>query len=697
MVLSGNYKIDQKRKAGAITFIKEDTGTSFFQEKEGPSLKVTHLNSLHGAYAKDRLGEGVSKENIHSLGETRLLILAPFWHGERGCFFIFDTEQKKITWGDKASSNLFPEAGFCFQGEKKGDRVGASFLDLSEKHFAILSPNWKEQRGAVTVFDKKEALPILDKATGVVTPFNSFTGKDKGDLTGSCGYVLENDHFLISSPGIKGGGREGAITLLDKKTGLSVKEQRSFPCYTNSLYGIKVEAFSQALENVVAFEKKVILSQPFLEPEKGSKVSVIALVDKVEGVSGFIDRENSILVEDESCFQREVILKKDPFNGSYILGFPGENFSTGKVRVGITNPNSITFTKAASKTLNITPRFLEELLQTGVSVTLQANNDIFLCSPLQFTKQTKTPGELVLKAGKSIFIKESISMGPHSLQILGNEPLCSGVVDPQREEGSAFIAFSAETKIASEGGNLSFSLFSGKGKTYSESGVLWIGDKVSIKTDSGKISFLAEENTIFLKEGSSISSREGDILLIGGMHIQAMEDAEIVTTGKGKITLVVDQLEKTGKCLEKGKVDILHVTLASKTAVQIFASERALSQFPQKINGATYAPSLYGKNSSFEKWGVSYPEGVASYPFTIFYKEGENAAKSVMVFNIQGQQKVSLPQFVNRFFPVEKVLIEPFHKWIRQKKVFPNHIFSEDTNLQESGKRKPQFTEKNPI
>ncbi len=693
-VASGDCSINGIEKAGAITLVNGKNGVSFLDGKEGPGMRVSSKNSLQGISPRDYLGKSLGKGAVVPLTEEKLLILAPFWQEERGCAFLFHVQEKKIEWGGKVSPHLFPEKEFCFYGEDKGDRVGSFFLDLQNQNFVLLSPYWKEARGAVTLFAKQTGEPILQKQEHIITASNSFIGKEKGDFTGACGYALENHHFLVSSPGLKVAKKQGAITLLNGESGLCVKQGKNFPCFTNSLYGIRVDQFSEALENVLAFEKKVILSQPFLQSDKGSKVSVITLVDKLQGVNGFIDETNSIFVQDESCFQRKVVLKKDGFNGSYLLGFPGENFSEGKVRVGITNPNCITFTKGAEKTLSMTPQFIEGLLSTGACITLQANNDIILSSPLKFLQKGKSSGELVLKAGRSIQIKESISMGSHSLKVLANEPLCSGLVDPQRETGSAMISFFPKTKISSEEGSLIFSLQSGQGKTFSESGILWLGEEVSIKTKTGNIHLLAEENTVFLKQGTSISSQDGQILLMGGMHIQAMEDAEIFTTGKGQITLVVDQKEKRSPLQEKGRIDILNLKLASKTAVRLFTSERALSTFPKTINQAIYAPSLHGKNSSFEKWGAHYPEGSASYPFTIFYKEGINAGNEVFLFLTPSGTKQSLSHLINRFFPFEKVLVEPFQKWGKQKQVFSRQTFGEDSNLEEKKQRQPEVIEK---
>ena len=688
-VASGNCQVQDVKKAGAITLMEGDYGRTLLGSKEGPGLFVSYENSIHGTSENDQVGRSLTKP-ILALNNGNFVGLCPYFQKCKGASFFFNFKHLQLQKKDQLFSGFSLDERTTFQGEFEGDYTGFSALDLKNQNYALLNPYWNQAKGAVTFFSAEDG-SLVNGEEDVITPSNSFIGRMPGHKTGKVGYVLDNHHLIISSPGIKAKNQEGALTLLDGATGYALKNQGAFPCFKNSLYGIKVDQFSEVSSNVIALENRMILSQPFEKLKDNSKVSVITLFDAETGVSGFVNPFNSIFVKDESCFAKQVIMKKDVFNGSFVLGFPGEHYSEGRVRVGITNPNCISFTHGASKTLQITPKFIEDTLATGTDITLQANNDIYIASPLAFKQISPKTGELTLRAGRSVYFHRDLKMGPHSLRVIGNDYLISGVQDPHRDPGKAMVVFSPGTRLSSEGGDISLELISGKGKTHYESGCLYLGPNTCLSTLQGSIKLIAEDNTIMIKEGTKLFAENGNILVSGGMHVHAMENSEISTKGKGNISIIVDQLHPFTPLKGKGRADLLHLDLHSQGTVHIYAVSNTLTCLPKVMNGSVYSPSMHGTNSSYEKWGSYYPQEWGIYPFAIFYKEG--AQKEVFLFSTPYGAASSLPMMMNHVFPVHGASSEAFDKWGAKKDYNPRHFNFENHKLPEVYSVEPSLEE----
>ena len=69
--------------------------------------------------------------------------------------------------------------------------------------------------------------------------------------------------------------------------------------------------------------------------------------------------------------------------GSFITAFPNEN--SGRVTVGLPDPNTLTSAVAQNQTITVTPAFLTRSLNQGTDVTLQANNSIQVNAALNLT------------------------------------------------------------------------------------------------------------------------------------------------------------------------------------------------------------------------------------------------------------------------------------------------------------------------
>ena len=120
--------------------------------------------------------------------------------------------------------------------------------------------------------------------------------------------------------------------------------------------------------------------------------------------------------------------------------------------------------------LTITPGTLASLLSSPQDVTLQANNDITIANAVAVNNSSGDGGNLTLQAGRSILINSNISTDNGDLTITANETLANGVVDTQRDSGSAVVAMGDATTLNAGSGNVSITLAAGTGKSNTTSG-----------------------------------------------------------------------------------------------------------------------------------------------------------------------------------------------------------------------------------
>jgi hypothetical protein len=107
---------------------------------------------------------------------------------------------------------------------------------------------------------------------------------------------------------------------------------------------------------------------------------------------------------------------------------------------------------------------------------LQANNDITLNPNSDIVSTaTGTGGALTLQAGRSVVLNSSISSGGGAVTIVANESATNGVIDANRDPGTASIIMAPGTIIKTGAANISLTLNDGQGLTNSTSGNITLG------------------------------------------------------------------------------------------------------------------------------------------------------------------------------------------------------------------------------
>jgi len=134
------------------------------------------------------------------------------------------------------------------------------------------------------------------------------------------------------------------------------------------------------------------------------------------------------------------------------------------------------FGSSASANTTVDAATLAAALDSGTSITLQANNDITLAAGNALTiGGTSGNGNLTLQAGRSIALNSSITTGNANLTLVANETAANGVVDAYRDAGNATIDVAAGTTINAGSGQVRMTVANGAGKTNSGSGAITIG------------------------------------------------------------------------------------------------------------------------------------------------------------------------------------------------------------------------------
>ncbi|NHZ42239.1 YDG domain-containing protein [Massilia aquatica] len=151
-------------------------------------------------------------------------------------------------------------------------------------------------------------------------------------------------------------------------------------------------------------------------------------------------------------------------------------------------------------------------LDAGVSITLQANNDIKLLAgnPLIISNATTGNGALTLQAGRSVTLDSSISTGNANLTVLAN---ASAGADPAlRDSGNAAITTAAGTVIDAGSGSIGMTL----GGT--SIGAISVGGTVTGSTVKLVNQGLASSTVTLLGSGSVTGTGSGSALEIAAVN-----------------------------------------------------------------------------------------------------------------------------------------------------------------------------------
>lgn len=485
---NGNYVVTSNgwdngaiANAGAVTWGNGTTGTSGV---------VSSSNSLVGSTAGDQVGEG----GIVPLTNGNYVVRSFDW--SNGAV----SKVGAATWGDgtmgitgtiSSSNSLI--------GTQANDGVGEGITALTNGNYVVESWSWANgaatQAGATTWGDGTTGI------SGTVSSGNSLVGSQSSDQVGNGGvYALSNGNYVVDSWFWANGAvtQAGAVTWGNGTTGTTGTVSSS-----NSLVG------SQANDEVgeggvtILSSGNYVVESAFWANGAISDAGAVTFGSGTSGVTGAVSNANSIL--GVSAVANPGAIIEDTATGTFIAPFLG----AGKIYVSPSDGiNALSFNFLPKADFTVDTSYLASTLSAGTNVTLKANNDIILANDLTVTGSVGAV--LSLDAGRSILINANITSasGIDLLTFNANEPLSAGVIDAQRDAGSAVITMSGGTSIDIGNGIVSMDLKTGSGLTNHDAGDITLraisGSPILIHNDNSNGNIIADGQLSSVSTGTDV-------------------------------------------------------------------------------------------------------------------------------------------------------------------------------------------------
>ncbi|AWM77405.1 YDG domain-containing protein [Phenylobacterium parvum] len=477
---NGNYVAFGAINDGAAS----NVGIAVWASGSGPTSGVVDLAmGLHGSSA----GDGAAIDVI-PLANGNYVVTTPFW--SLGAI----SSVGAVTWGNGLGGTTGAiSASKSLIGSTAQDRVGiGGMVALPNGNYYVSSLVWNNgaalEAGAVTWGNG------LGATVGVVSASNSLVGLSTGDYVGGYTLLMDGGYAITLTPSWDSGVLEdaGAVTWLSP-TGGTVGAVSA----ANSLVG------SHAFDYVGdQFSLDNVLSLPggnyTVSSQDWNGVGAVTFGKGTTGVSGVVSSINSILGVAPGD---RIRMRWSPYLGDGSVFFVNGN--KGRVFVGLTDLNQLTYNRATGQTVTLLPAHLTAQLATGSSLTLQASNDITINSPV--IVPGASGGDLTLQAGRSLLINAGITTAGGDINLYANTLLSSGVVDADRDPGAAVITMAGGTSLDAGTGDIRIHLGPGTGKTHLTSGAITLGSLsgASIRVDNVGTS---SGSDIILRPGATLSA-----------------------------------------------------------------------------------------------------------------------------------------------------------------------------------------------
>jgi hypothetical protein len=448
----GNYLVRSPYWNGYRGAVTWGSGTA------GVSGVVSAANSLVGSNPNDGVGAPDSNgdPDITVLSSGNYLVRSRQWNGYRGA----------VTWGSgTAGVSGVVSAANSLVGSSPGDDVGSlttgtsGITVLSDGNYVVDSPDWNGRRGAVTWGSGTAGV------SGTISAANSLVGSNPNDSVGTLNNfgssgisVLSNGNYVVDSPFWSG--NRGAVTWGSGTAGVS-----GVVSAANSLVGSNpndsVGAFNTVFSGItVLSDGNYLVSSSFWNGRRGAVTWGSGTTGQTLDGQSVITPQNSLLGRAPNAGLGSLVL--DPGQQSFLVPFLSDG--GGRVTVGLTDPNQLSYARAQGQTVTITPDFLTRTLDTGTAVVLQASNDITVNDPI-VVHAGGHGGDLTLQAGHSIILNAGITTDNGALTLIANDTVADGVVNGQRDPGSAFITMAGGTALDTGTGALTIELRDGAGLT----------------------------------------------------------------------------------------------------------------------------------------------------------------------------------------------------------------------------------------
>jgi filamentous hemagglutinin family protein len=401
----------------------------------GIAGQVSAGNSLVGG-TNDFVGSG----GTTALTNGNYVVMSFGWSNSRGA----------ATWGNGTTGIVGTvSAANSLVGTTQNDKIGFRVTALTNGNYVVSSEFWGGQKGAVTwgngttgivgeVSAANSLVGTRSGARGSDDPSPPF-GVVEGDSVGRGGVTaLTNGNYVVNSSFWND--RRGAATWGNGTSGVVGEVSAA-----NSLVGARardrvgiggIEALPNGNYVVKSLEFDGRPNVVFGSGPQGA----VTWGHGTSGIVGVVSNYNSLIGGDFEYSLQYVAAGKS----GEIIAWSG--YSSRTV-VGLTDPASVTFSRALGQTLSIHPDFLTRTLNTGSAVTLQASNDITIESDIIVNNTSGNGGWLTLQAGRSLIVKANITTDNGNLTLVANERAGAGVVAADRDAGAAELTMASGVTI----------------------------------------------------------------------------------------------------------------------------------------------------------------------------------------------------------------------------------------------------------
>jgi Ca2+-binding RTX toxin-like protein len=533
---NGNYVVSSPfwqtggATVGAVTWAQGDGSAA--------GVVVSAGNSLVGSTDGDLVGGAGG--GVTALSNGNYVVASPNW--QTGGAHV-----GAVTWGDGNIGTIdFVSANNSLIGSTDGDAVGfgngnpgSGVTALSNGNYVVISPSWQTGGapvGAVT-WAKADGSTI-----GPVNATNSLVGSTAGDQVGSNGVTaLPNGNYVVDSPFWQvNGAAVGAVTW-GKADGTTVGPVSGSNLLEGSINGDNVGSGGI----VVLSNGNYIVNSPNWQlgaTQVGAATWVNGSTGQTMDGVHTIDLTNSFQGPGSGAILQQVIGL--PGGNAFLASLSGNGGSVVEEQTAATTE---TFAIAPTQTITLSPSFLTASLNAGISVVLQASNDITVNAPIVVT--SGHGGNLTLDAGRTVLLFGSITTGNGNLTLIANDNVADGVVDSQRGSGVAAVTMSAGTALNTGTGNLTVTLGTGAGNTNFASDDITLGD-------------ITAKNVTISNDGPGDAS-------IGGTGVGSGVDTASVTASGNLIIQSTGDITQAG-ALAQGDPDVINVAGTTRlTAVDI--------------------------------------------------------------------------------------------------------------------------------
>ncbi len=437
---NGNYTVVSpywNESRGAVTW-----GSA----THGVSGAIAATNSLLGLNPGDRVGYPVDRTgSVVSLANGNYVVLSPYWGGTLGA----------ATWADGATGvSGTISADNSLVGTHVQDFVGTSITLLTNGNYVIGSYFWEGGRGAATWGSDVEGV------RGTVSSDNSLIGTNVNDSIGVQITALTNGNYVVRS--YNWNANRGAVTWGSGTAGVS-----GVVSAANSLVG------SNTVDRVGIGLFTLSNGDYLVDTPNWANgmLNNAGAVTWASGTSGqTLDGSHTITLQNSlvglTANTGLQLIVDEHLRGAFLAVFPTER--SGRIQVGLFDPNQLTYARGEDKTVTITPDFLTATLDTGTAVVLQASNDITVEDPITVNAGGHG-GALTLQAGRSILLNASITTDNGPLTLIANDTAADGAVDSQRDPGDATIVMAGGTALDTGTAPLDIALRDGAGLSHADS------------------------------------------------------------------------------------------------------------------------------------------------------------------------------------------------------------------------------------